>query len=111
MEGKGLRNKCRSAFIGIGDHKEAVRLLLLLDPDVLHRDERYMLHYSISNGWLDVTKDLVTKYHFNPHTYYYKDESCLYTAAKSNHVDIVEYLIKECGCDPMMTTKVIGLYG
>uniref|UniRef100_A0A1X7TPZ9 Uncharacterized protein n=2 Tax=Amphimedon queenslandica TaxID=400682 RepID=A0A1X7TPZ9_AMPQE len=71
-----------------------------------------MLHYSIRNGWLDVTRDLVTKYHFNPHIYYYNDESCLYTAAKGNHVDIVEYLIKEYGCeacDPMMgTTSVYG---
>ena len=108
MEGRRLYNRrrlqepCGLAFI-LRDHEEAVRLLPLKDPDVLHRDERYILHYSIRNGWLDVTRDLITNYHFNPHKYYWNDESCLYTAAKGNHVDIVEYLIKECGCDPMMS--------
>ena len=89
------------------DHEEAVRLLPLQDhPDVLHLyyDEPYLLYYPIRNGWLDVTRDLITNYHFNPHEYYYIGESCLYTAARGNHVDIVEYLIKECGCDPMMST-------
>ena len=92
---------CMSAFER-RDHEEAVRLLLLQDPKVLYRDEQGLLFISIRNGWLDVTRDLITNYHFNPHEYYYNDESCLYTAAKGNHVDIVEYLIKECGCDPMM---------
>ena len=109
MEGRRLREQCRSAFKR-RDYEEAVRLLLpLQDPDVLHRDERYILHFSISNGWLDVTRDLITNYRFDPHEYYYNEsyyiiESCLYTAAKGNHVDIIEYLIKECGCDPMMST-------
>ena len=94
--------RCREAFER-RDHDEAVRLLRLQDPDVLHQDERHLLYYSIRNGWLDVTRDLITNYHFNPHKYY-KSESCLYTAAEGNHVDIVEYLIKECGCDPMMVT-------
>ena len=92
---------CLSAFER-RDHEEAVRLLLLQDPNVLYRDEQGLLFISIRNGWLDVTRDLITNYHFNPHEYYYNDESCLYTAAKGNHVDIVEYLIKECGCDPMI---------
>uniref|UniRef100_A0A1X7T8N0 Uncharacterized protein n=1 Tax=Amphimedon queenslandica TaxID=400682 RepID=A0A1X7T8N0_AMPQE len=101
-------SSCRVAFYR-GDHEEAVRLLGLQDPEVLHRDEPDLLYYSISNGWLDVTRDLVISYHFDPHKYYNdgfsnKRESCLYTAAKGNHVDIVEYLIKECDCDPMMRT-------
>ena len=85
------------------DHEEAVRLLGLQDPEVLYRDEPGLLYYSISNGWLDVTRDLITSYRFDPHEYYY-DQSYLYTAAEGNHVDIVEYLIKECDCDPMMDT-------
>ena len=96
-----LQLHCRDAFVG-KDHDEAVRLLRLQDPDVqLYRE---LLYYSISNGWLDVTRDTITNYHFDPHKYY-NGESCLYTAAKGNHVDIVEYLIKECGCDPMMSIK------
>ena len=96
------KRQCRIAFEK-RDHEEAVRLLRLQDPDVLHRYQRYLLHYSISNGWLDVTRDLITNYHFNPHEYYFA-ESCLYIAARGNHVDIVEYLIKKCGCDPMIGT-------
>ena len=96
MEG----GQCRIAFQR-RDHEEAVRLLCLQDPDVLHRSEPNLLHHSISNGWLDVTRDLINNYHFNPHNYY-NGESCLYIAAIGNHVDIVGYLIKECGCDPMM---------
>ena len=102
MEGRELREQCKHA-ITRRDHEEAVRLLPLQDPDVVHRDQRNLLYYSISNGWLDVTRDLITNYHFDPHEYYFGD-SYLYTAAEGNHVDIVEYLIKECGCDPMMCT-------
>uniref|UniRef100_A0A1X7SUZ7 Uncharacterized protein n=1 Tax=Amphimedon queenslandica TaxID=400682 RepID=A0A1X7SUZ7_AMPQE len=113
---------CKGAFKR-RDHEEAVGLLLRSqDPNVLidnrvneivniydvlhslHRVEPDLLYYSISNGWLDVTRDLITEYHFDPHGYY-KSESCLYTAAKGNHVDIVEYLIKECGCNPMVGTS------
>ena len=110
MEGLILREQCRNAFNG-RDHEEAVRLLPLQDPDVLHRYEPGLLYYSISNGWLDVTRDLITNYHFDPHKYMYYGVSCLYTAAKCNHVDIVEYLIKGCGCDPMMsiTTRYGGV--
>uniref|UniRef100_A0A1X7TWT6 Uncharacterized protein n=1 Tax=Amphimedon queenslandica TaxID=400682 RepID=A0A1X7TWT6_AMPQE len=83
------------------DIEKAVRLLRLQDPEVLYLDEPYLLYYSISNGWLDVTRDLITSYRFDPYEYY-KHESYLYTAAKGNHAAIVGYLIKECGCDPMM---------
>uniref|UniRef100_A0A1X7TB68 Uncharacterized protein n=1 Tax=Amphimedon queenslandica TaxID=400682 RepID=A0A1X7TB68_AMPQE len=100
-EERKLLGQCWSAF-SQGDHEEAVRLLRLLDPKVLHRDhEPNLLYHSISNGWLDVTRELITKYHFDPHIY---GEPYLYTAASGNNLDIVEYLIKECGCDPMMCT-------
>ena len=102
MEGWELQEQCRNAF-DRRDHEEAVRLLPLQDPDVLHRYEPDLLYYSISNGWLDVTRDLITNYHIDPHKYSYNGEPCLYIVAKGNHVDIVEYLIKECGCDPMMS--------
>uniref|UniRef100_A0A1X7SIC2 Uncharacterized protein n=1 Tax=Amphimedon queenslandica TaxID=400682 RepID=A0A1X7SIC2_AMPQE len=91
-----------SAFTG-KDHEKAVELLRLRNPNVLYRHEPDLLYYSIRNGWLDVTRDLITIYRFDPHKYY-NGESCLYTAARCNHVDIVEYLIKQCGCDPMMMT-------
>ena len=103
MEGWRLRGQCVLAF-NRRDHEEAFRLLPLQNPDVLHQYDCNLLYYSIRNGWLDVTRDLITNYHFNPHEYSLYGESCLYTAARGNHVDIVEYLIKECGCDPMMGT-------
>ena len=87
------------------DHEEAVRLLGLQDPKVLSWYHPGLLYYSIRNGWLDVTRDLVTSYRFDPHQYY-NEESYLYTAANGNHVDIVGYLIKECGCDPMRNTAI-----
>ena len=105
MEGRELQEQRRIAFEK-RDHEEAVRLLPLQDPDVLHRNERYLIYYSIRNGWLDATRDLITNYHFDPHEYY--GESCLYIAAEGNHIDIVEYLIEECRCDPMMRTTWYG---
>ena len=111
MEGWRLLEQCCDAFQR-RDHEEAVRLLRSQDPDLLRWDEPDLLYYSIRNGWLDVTRDLITDYHFDPHGYYYKGESCLFTAARGNHIDIdlVEYLIKECGCDPMMrTTRYVGV--
>uniref|UniRef100_A0A1X7UDF7 Death domain-containing protein n=1 Tax=Amphimedon queenslandica TaxID=400682 RepID=A0A1X7UDF7_AMPQE len=95
--------RCWDAFTR-RDHEEAVRLLGLQDPEVLCRDEHCLLFYSIINGWLDVTRDLVTVYRFDPREYYYYGEPCICTAAKGNHIDIVEYLIKEWGCDPMKRT-------
>ena len=102
MEGRELQEQCCDAFER-RDHEEAVRLLRLQDPDVLYWHEPDLLYYSISNGWLDVTRDLITNYHFDTHKYY-SGESCLYIAARGNHVDIVEYLIKECCCSPTMST-------
>uniref|UniRef100_A0A1X7SLM4 Uncharacterized protein n=1 Tax=Amphimedon queenslandica TaxID=400682 RepID=A0A1X7SLM4_AMPQE len=97
-----LQYQCRTAFQR-RDRKEAVRLLRLQDPKLLYLKEPVLLYHSISNGWLDVTRDLITIYRFNL-SRYNNNQSCLYTAAKGNHVDIVEYLIKECGCDPMIGT-------
>ena len=60
-------------------------------------------HLSSRNGWLDVTKDLITNYHFDPQERPFHGETCLHYAAESNHVDVVRYLITECNCDPMTT--------
>ena len=99
MEGRQPPQQCMSAFER-RDRKEALRLLRLRDPEALHWHEPGLLYYSIRNGWLDVMIDLITNYRFDPHQYYYHGESCLCIAA----VDIYafEYLIKDCGCDPMM---------
>ena len=104
-----LDRKCNDAFES-GDHAEAVRLLPLVKE--LHRsggrvfyDKETLLHLSSRNGWLDVTKDLITNYHFDPQKSNDYGKTCLHYAAEDNHVDMVRYLITECNCDPMATDK------
>ena len=101
-----LEDKCWDAF-NRGDHEEAVHLLpLVKDPNKIKR--RYivwantsLLHLSSRHGWLDVTKDLITKYHCDPHERDGVGLTCLHWAARDNHVDVMRYLIDECHCDPM----------
>uniref|UniRef100_A0A1X7TCF8 Uncharacterized protein n=1 Tax=Amphimedon queenslandica TaxID=400682 RepID=A0A1X7TCF8_AMPQE len=97
-----LEVKCWTAFV-YEDHKEAVRLLSLVkEPNKIKRGRaECLLHLSSRNGWLDVTKDLITKYHCDPHERDGLDWTCLHCAARGNHVDVMRYLIDECHCDPM----------
>ena len=98
-----LEDKCWTAFAN-EYHKEAVRLLPLVEePNKIRRGGlgRQLLHLSSGNGWLDVTNDLITKYHCDPHERDYTDWTCLHWAAVGNHVDVMRYLIDECHCDPM----------
>ena len=99
----GLEDKCWTAF-EYKDHEEAVRLLPLVEePNKIKRvwDNTSLLHLSSRNGWLDVTKDLITKYHCDPHEGEGLDHTCLLYAARGNHVDVMRCLIEECHCDPM----------
>ena len=90
-----------------GDHEEAVHLLpLVKEPSKIKRiylgcDNTSLLHLSSSHAWLDVTKDLITKYHCDPHERDGDGETCLHWAALGNHVDVMRYLIDECLCNPM----------
>uniref|UniRef100_A0A1X7U665 Uncharacterized protein n=1 Tax=Amphimedon queenslandica TaxID=400682 RepID=A0A1X7U665_AMPQE len=105
-----LEDKCWDAFER-GDHKEAVRLLALVkEPNKIKRrysvwDNISLLHLSSRNGWLDVTKDLITKYHCDPHERDGWGRTCLHWAALGYHVDVMRYLIDECHCDPMVPNK------
>ena len=60
-------------------------------------------HLSSRNGWLDVTKDLITNYHLDPQEMNFYGKTCLHYAAEGNHVDVVKYLISERYCNPMAT--------
>ena len=102
-----LKYKCWAAFKE-GDHEEAVRLLpLVKEPNKIKEiytvweSTSSLLHLSSTNGWLDVTKDLITKYHCDPHERDDDGWTCLHYAAIGNHVDVMRYLIDECHCDPM----------
>ena len=98
-----LEDKCLDAFEN-RDHEEAVRLLpLVKEANKIKRgwNNTSLLHLSSSHGWLDVTKDLITKYHCDPHEGNGNGWTCLHWAAGGNHVDVMRYLIDECHCDPM----------
>ena len=104
-----LEDKCWAAFRN-EDHKEAVRLLpLVKEPNKIKRkyiyDDVSLLHLSSYNGWLDVTKDLITKYHCDPHEGDSYGKTCLHFAAEGNRVDVMRYLIDECHCDPMAVDR------
>ena len=60
-----------------------------------------LLHLSSRNGWLGVTKDLITKYHFDPETRDNKGHTCLHYAALGDHVEMVRYLTTVCHCIPI----------
>uniref|UniRef100_A0A1X7VD31 Uncharacterized protein n=2 Tax=Amphimedon queenslandica TaxID=400682 RepID=A0A1X7VD31_AMPQE len=102
-----VEDKCWAAFEK-GDHEEAVRLLpLVKEPNKIGRGKSTLL-YSSYNGWLDVTKDLITKYHCDPHERDSTGWTCLHYAARSNSVDVMRYLIDEGHCDPMAVSSLWG---
>ena len=79
-------------------------LPLIKEPHEIRDSLGTLLHHlSSRNGWLDVTKDLITNYHFDPQERPFHGETCLHYAAEGNHVDVVRYLITECNCDSMAT--------
>ena len=102
-----LEDKCWDAF-KYRDHEEAVRLLpLVKEPnkikrrDYIRRDNTSLLHLSSRNGWLDVTKDLITKYHCDPKATDSDNRTILHEAASRNSPDVIKYLINEWNHDPM----------
>ena len=125
VQDRSLKYQCYKAF-RIRVYSEAIRLLpLVKEPknNDLRGFEEYrrlcpfswrleyddgwanLLHLSSRNGWLDVTKELITKYQFDPRERDTRGNTCLYYAAKSNHVDTVKYLVNECNCDPMTSDE------
>uniref|UniRef100_A0A1X7VA70 Uncharacterized protein n=1 Tax=Amphimedon queenslandica TaxID=400682 RepID=A0A1X7VA70_AMPQE len=105
-----LERKCWDAFEN-GDHEEAVRLLPLVKElnkikiTQIVWGNTNLLHLSSMNGWLDVTKDLITKYHCDPYERDSDGRTCLHYAVRGNHVDVMRYLIDECHCDPMAVDR------
>ena len=111
-----LKYQCWRAFKE-RDYNEAIRLLPLMnEPKKIdlrgykdyyswsfreYRRKANLLDLSSRNGWLDVTKELISKYQFNPREGDTHGNTCLHYAAEGNQVDIVRYLVNECNCDPM----------
>ena len=118
-----LRHQCWNAFEE-RDYNEAIRLLPLVEEpkeidlrryrDYYSSSTEYwreprakLLHLSSRNGWLDVTKELISSYQFDPREGDFYGNTCLHYAAEGNQVDNVRYLVNECNCDPMTR----GRYG
>ena len=102
------------------DQARALELLSQLPNPAAVRDEygRTLLHLASKNGWYDVVKELVEKYHCDPN---YKighmklaeriilkehdvgedafNSTALHFACMAGHLNIVKYLVQQ-GCDP-----------
>ena len=116
-----LKYQCWLAF-DERDYNEAIRLLPLVEEPKgidmggyrnyyswfrgYHRRAN-LLHLSSRNGWLDITKELISNYQFDPREGDCNGDTCLHYAAEGNQIDIVRYLVNECNCDPMTS----GEYG
>ena len=102
-------------------YNEAIRLLLSVEEPkgidlggyldyYLSSTEYYrsvnLLHLSSRNGWLYVTKELITNYQFDPREGDYYGNTCLHYGAEGNQVDIVRYLVNQCNCDPMTSDEI-----
>ena len=111
-----LQYQCWQAFKK-RDYNKAIRLLPLVEEpkginlggyedyyssswNMEYYRRANLLHLSSRNGWLDVTKELISNYQFNPREGDVHGSTCLDYAAEGNHVDIVRYLVNECNCDP-----------
>ena len=107
-----LQYQCWHAF-NERDYNEAIRLLPLVKTPKeinLRGHKNYwsteydrranLLHLSSRNGWIDVTKELITKYWFNPREENDYGSTCLHYAAEGNQVDIMRYLVDDGICDP-----------
>ena len=98
------------------NYSDSVRLLSLVDHPrnvYTHRGDTNippmgyrhsspvgLLHLAVYNGWLDVMKTLIDKYHIEPQKGGYEIYT-LHVAVVAKRIDIVKYLITKCRCDPM----------
>ena len=86
-------------------HQLRDKVAIKISPFDTYEVEANLLHMASWNGWLDVTGNLVTKYHFDPQERDSKGNTCLHYAAMGNHVDVKRYLISEFSSDPMATNE------
>ena len=60
-----------------------------------------LLHLAARNGWLDIIKDIITKYRCDTNCKDSYGRTPLHYAATNDHLEVVKYFIKEQQCDPM----------
>ena len=85
--------KCYDAF-DHGRKEEALRLLKQVkDPHTVKNKNNFtILHCAAHNGWLDVVKELIIEYQFDPDCKDNDGYTPFRTASNSGKQDVVEYL-------------------
>ena len=82
-------------------HPEQVREIR--DWEVNYYTDHYqssLLHFACRNGWYDVSRELVDKYHCDPHLKnLYTGYTPLHYACEGGSIDIVRFLIVDHHCD------------
>ena len=85
------------------EHIEVVKYLIIecnCDPmTVINDDKDTVLHYADRKGLLDLLKFMINHHNCNLMATNKQGETILHCAVK--HIEVVEYLIIECNCDPM----------
>ena len=85
--------KCYDAF-NYGRQKDAIRLLKQVrDPHTVKSESNFtILHCAAYHGWLDVVKELMIEYQFDPDCKDNDGYTPFRTASNSEKQDVVEYL-------------------
>ena len=89
-------------------HPEQVREIrdprvnsLSADPFSIDHCDSSLLHYACRNGWYDVSRQLVEKYHCDVHLKNWWSDTPLHCACEWNgNIDIVWFLVVDQHCDP-----------
>ena len=67
-----------------------------------------LLYYACRNGWYDVSRELVEKYHCDPHLQNTDKNTPLHYACERGSIDIVRFLIVDHHCDPACRERWLG---
>ena len=60
-----------------------------------------LVHLAAIHGWIDVVKDLTTKYKCDANYKNSRERTPLYSASATGQLEVVKYLINEQHCDPL----------
>ena len=104
--------QCLKHFVA-GEKEQAEWLLPQVEEPQLLRDEEYgrtLLHWASRWGWLDTMVTLIEHYSFDPMSRSNNGSvplhlACFYT----NNLDMINYLIEKCKCDPNLCKRDDGV--
>ena len=101
--GKSTATEEERAFRLLSRYPHPDQVREIRDQEVNPFGDRYnssLLHYACGSGWYDVSRELVDKYHCDPHLKNQRDCTPLHCACEGGNVDIVRFLIVDHHCDP-----------